>query len=126
MSDLITEAAKKRIKYKRKYTELPLSSIANYMCDIFCNLPDANDIFLNVLSQDIQEILNDCEIYFNMPEDKAMDVLRELSTYATIYAMSYRYRHVYIRVCELIKNICRSYPAPNINWTESTPSYLPE
>jgi hypothetical protein len=93
----------------RKHSEALLAPFSTMIVD--CLSDDNEDhILKNILSEKIDLILDDCEIFHQMPEHKAIDALAELSNYACIYVDDEQYSHIYVKICELINMIRKSYP----------------
>jgi len=97
-----------RVSTKRKDTNFPLSEISKYVaaCIVHMKAPYLRDI----LSDHIEEILDDCEIYFNMPREKAYDARNECSQLAFLYVNDGENIRIYERICKIIADIRVSYP----------------
>jgi hypothetical protein len=99
-----------RLSHKRRTVEFSLIPYSAVIVDgIAIMKEDAYVRFL--LDEKIDEILKDCEIYYEMSTEKACDAMGELSNYAAIYADDMS-SPVYKKICRLINQIRVSYP-PN-------------
>lgn len=73
------------------------------------SLTNNSDYLKKLIHKDINYILTDCEIFFDMSESKAMDAMLELSNFAALYIYEPEYDHIYLRICNLITSIRASY-----------------
>lgn len=97
-----------RISMKRKSTNRSLQIYSACVIDSIVRLGCQQE-HIDLVAKNMTDILNDCEIFFNMPHGKAFDALAELSNWASLFFGSEKYDHIYTRICILIKNIGNSY-----------------
>jgi hypothetical protein len=96
-----------RLSYQRRTVEFSLIPYSGIIVD---GIAISNDEYIRfLLDERIDEILKDCEIYYEMSKDKAYDAMGELSNYAAIYCEDMS-SPIYKKICNLIKNIIVSYP----------------
>ena len=97
-----------RISYKRRTVEFSLIPYSGIIVET--TSLSGNDAYIrSLLDNRIDEILKDCEIYYEMTRDKAYDAIGELSNYAAIYCDDMS-SPTYKKICRLIKQISVSYP----------------
>lgn len=96
-----------RLSYKRRSVNHPLAPFSHAIVYAIAILL-YDQYIRELLDSKIREILEDCDIFFEMSEEQAMDAMSELSNYATIYADSQG--EIYQYICNLIKRILVSYP----------------
>jgi len=99
---------RQRLLYSRKNEKLYLSAITFSMVTYFCIAKQPKHL-LKMLDDNVDKILDDCEIYFNMDKEKAIDAMKELSNLASIY-VEHEKPQIYQRICHLIQQIRVSYP----------------
>ena len=100
-----------RVSYQRKTNQNSLSQLSKGLVSIIVN-NNCSPFLLELLDENIDSILKDCEIYHGMTENKAVDALVELSSLACLFV--YRNQPVYDRICRGIKAIQSSYPASDL------------
>jgi hypothetical protein len=98
-----------RLTFRRRTVDFDLNSLS-YI--IVSTVKDEYTRFL--LDEKIDEILKDCEIYYEMPDSKACDAMGELSNYASVYCVDPNCP-IYRKICSLINQIRVSYPAYEID-----------
>jgi hypothetical protein len=98
-----------RLSYSRKLYKFYLSSITFSML-IYFYIAKEPRFLKEILDDKIDKILDDCEIYFNMDRERAVDAMRELSNLATTYVADENNPHIYQRICNLMDQIKVSYP----------------
>ncbi len=106
---LFPQLVEKRMIYKRNIHHKSVSQYSHYLALCFGIIKDA-PYFYEILDIHINEIIDDCGVYFNMPEDEAIDAMIELSNLAAIYSNEDKYSHIYTRICTYIDGIQKSYP----------------
>lgn len=96
-----------RLKYTRKTSNNELAPFSLAISRVFAYCP-RDEYIQSILDEKIDNILSDCEIYFQMEKSKSIDAMMELSNYASIYVNVNE--QMYNRICDLILSIRRSYP----------------
>lgn len=99
-----------RTSLSRKTSPVALANITSELVPLFATGPaEFSDEMTEAINQAFPFLLQDCEVFFNMSEHKAMDALAELSTLACLYSGLNSSR--YEQVCSAISVIRASYPA---------------
>lgn len=97
-----------RLAYSRKNSNQKLSSFTSIL--VHCLAITKDSVYLReLLDKDVDKIIADCEIFFDMSLDKALDALKELSELAAVYFISEN-KSRYYKICGMIRKINASYP----------------
>lgn len=99
-----------RISSQRKLYRNNLSPLTAYLVRCIAYTNDVSYL-QELLSESINTILLDCELYYNMSKQKALDAIIELDSLASVYAseQSERYSLVYKRIKKLSEQLLRTY-----------------
>ena len=97
---LLTE----RKSYSRRTSDLALSSFTHAICYAIALQPK----LLDSLTESVQMILDDCEVYYNMERERARDAIAELANLTAVYV--YTDTTIYTRCCRLLTSLRASYP----------------
>lgn len=124
MQSTILDLISERLKISRKNSEKNLSGFSSQIvsCLRLCESQDLKDvnndsvIIKNTIESFLPEILKDCEIFFEMPETKAMDALLELCNFACIFSDERDF--TYIQIVDAINKIKASYPIKDLKWKD--------
>lgn len=115
MQSIVTDLILERLKISRKTSSKNLASFSSQIVSCIAMADKKEAIILeNLVESFLPELLQDCEIFFEMPYDKAMDALQELSNYACIFGNDQGFS--YIKVVEIMDKIKASYPIQQLNW----------
>jgi hypothetical protein len=68
-----------------------------------------SDILREAIDSSILTILEDCDVFFQMSTEMAMDAMLELSNWASFYYTD-KDHTMYVRICEKISSVRASYP----------------
>ena len=90
---------------QRKLSNQPFSPVAQLIVKAVVQYPE----LIELVDEQIDQILKDCQIYHDMPEKKAIDAMIELASLASLYVN--RRENVYNQICHLLKQLQASYPA---------------
>lgn len=116
-----------RLKFRRKTFSYPLEKYSQLLALCLGIVEDTErnsipkyeakkqaKILRDSVTKNINYFLSDCEVFFEMSENKAMDALGELSNLAAIYADD-PYNIIYTQIVLAIQKIQASYPN-NVEW----------
>lgn len=104
-----------RYYQSRKNNEY-LNIYSSKMLEYIILYPEKEELYLQLLSQSINTILDSCIPYYNMNDDTFIDYISELSNYATMFVSNQKYKNIYSKVCDLLKDLSKLNPSPDINW----------
>lgn len=96
-----------RITKKRQIVDDELAKYSFFLLSLYAMAGESEQL-LEQLNLQIDTLLKDCEIFYRMPESKAMDALQELSNLASLY-VKMNDGDIYTRICLLINTIRSSY-----------------
>jgi len=91
-----------RLKKSRKTTREPLSRYIFALVGLYVQCKDKE--LKKILATNCDYILNDCEKYQDMPNEKELDALGELSDLACLFVFEDEYHDIYYRINEMIKS----------------------
>lgn len=103
-------------RYQSREDNEYLNIYSSKMLEYIILYPEKEELYLQLLSQDIHNILDSCVPYYNMNDNIFIDYMLELSNYSTIFVSNKKYKNIYSKVCNLIKDLCELNPSPDINW----------
>ena len=103
--------------YKCRKDNEYLNIYSSKMLECILLYPEKEEIYLEMLSQYINTILDSCVPYYNMNDDILIDYITELSNYSTMFVSNNKYKNIYNRLCNLLKDLSEMNPSPDINWT---------
>jgi hypothetical protein len=111
-----------RCKLKRQRRNQPLAPYSLVLVGFIAQLHNS-PYLTELVTEKIDYILEDCEVFHGMDENKAIDAMGELSNWAAVFVDNDKYSHIYVRICELIRLIRVSYPCKLNEWTEMPHGY---
>jgi hypothetical protein len=83
-------------------------SVYSYMLAECLILSKESPFLKDMLTEQINNILDDCTVFEGMTQSQKLDCLSELSNYACIYALDEKNRKIYERICFLIGDLMSS------------------
>lgn len=102
--DIFSTALHQRLNLKRRSVDHELSILTHGI--VYCVAHTRT--FKFILDDVVDEIIQDCQIYYEMEPVKAFDSLKELSNLACLYVREDE--KVYQSICQSIQRIRVSYP----------------
>ena len=102
--ELFSSALHQRLSLKRRSVEYELSALTHGI--VFCIAHTRTLKF--ILDDVVNEIIEDCQIYYDMEKNKAFDSLKELSNLAAVYVREDE--QIYRSIVQSIERLRASYP----------------
>lgn len=95
-----------RIIWKRRSVEYNLSELTHAL--VYFIGQERNLKY--VLDEVVEDIIKDCEIYYEMERYKVIDCIKELGNLAAVYAKEDEDEKIYLSICKNIERLRVSYP----------------
>jgi ABC-type dipeptide/oligopeptide/nickel transport system ATPase subunit len=102
--DIFSTALHQRLNLKRRSADTELSNLTHGL--VYCIAHTRTLKF--ILDDVVDEIIQDCQIYYDMEAVKAFDSLKELSNLVCLYVREDE--RVYGSICQSIQRLRASYP----------------
>lgn len=101
-----------------------LNIYSSKMLECIILYPEKEELYLKLLSQNINSILDSLSPYYNMNDIIFIDYSLELSNYATMFVSNQNYKNIYNRICDLLKDLLNLNNISEIDWIR-TPTLPP-
>lgn len=105
---VFTDLLNKRVSQKRKDHNLSLSIYTVEMVSILA-ATNFQPFMKEMLDENFETLLSDCDIHFDMKKESAQDALQELSHLACVYVVEDHLNSNYTRIGLAIEKLRNSY-----------------
>jgi len=105
----------------RRFRKENISELTWNLVDIISRETEP-ELYIELLREGIQPIIQDADIFHGMTESKAVDALQELSNLAAVF---FGEEPIYSQICEKIRCLRASYPIVERGQSDVPTYFLP-